>query len=1031
MPLTPSQTQAINATGSVAVIAGAGSGKTRVLIERYRRLLVEEKIPAHRILAFTFTEKAASEMGERILKEGLLNIEEESLAPIGTIHAFCSHLLRQHGLILGLDPSFHICSQTEALVELDTEIKKFILSHLNQNEPLIANACTQFGMKALMQMMKTIINEPHLLFKDSFFANHKPMDDPQINPLMTLTTTFHENWLKSKMTRGSLHFYDLEILAIRLLFHHPDVREKICERYQHILVDEFQDINPLQGLLIDFIHHPQKNSLFIVGDPKQSIYRFRQADVSCFLKKSKDIQNKGGSLIWLRETFRLSPPLVQTVNKIFEPLFQAGELKEFYQPMLAEDSLKKGQCFLIKAPREKMPLNELRKQEAAWIAETISQFKSDEHALVDTVLLFRTGTSMWIYRDALRQKGIPCQMHHADLLFEESDLRDLMHILGYLAGEHHFITLCGILRSPLFGFSEFFIERFIRSNPPHFLAPYTTDLFEARSDHEKWQKLTPLFKLWERKKRYLLPSVLFREIYQDLGLSLDTSVSESQPRLNLERWLFLLEELEFAGFTALPSIYEMLRTVRDEQERLHTLDSQPATPAVQLMTIHAAKGLEFGRVFLPQLYAPSGAKDSPVLLFDPQLGIAEKTEKSGPTRGLKIQLEESPLFKALKEKNEKDETEEEKRLLYVAMTRAKNELYLFLKEPWKKKKSILEADNSNDWLWCLLEEELEAALPLFETLGPGSGWKNLANKIEQALDEDKIIEEQPSTIDTPIGAQSLVSAGSGVINHVSSSFKPTFSVSQIETLWRCEKEYELKYRWGIEAVRGNGELGSRDEGRGTTHRPLTSLSATTRGTLLHEIFQFLNFGTLENIETVINQALSNQQIVDDDGALKTCLKEIISKIPHQTDLFSQLTRSQTVYIELPFILDCGSFYLRGKMDRLFLKDGEWHGMDFKTDLLLDQEDLPRRIKAYEGQLGCYALAIHRILNVSEITTSLFFTSGSHLVNLPWSQATLEKFESELLIKIKKTTSFDYPPDTKICLHCPYYELDYCGIKSRA
>ncbi|MDP3762566.1 MAG: UvrD-helicase domain-containing protein, partial [bacterium] len=327
-------------------------------------------VPLYRILAFTFTEKAAGEMRERIMREGLIGPAQEVLTFIGTLHSFYARLLKRFGPRLKLDPGFKVTSETGAVIEKRRRVAGHIRSLMDQKNPEISPLVEKFGVWRLTRIFENLQAE---LYLPASLRGEISESEPW---LVKEARQFSQNWLQEKMTAGRLDYNDLEYLAVALLETHADIRDNLQKRYLHILVDEFQDTNPLQGLFLNLLYRPGVNQLFIVGDPKQSIYRFRSADVSVFRNMAKKIKKQDGAVITLGETFRIPIGLMEKLNKVFEPLFGEDQATSFFRPMVSRVGETAGKLEIIVHKSDtKELIDSLREKEARFIAKKLAAFR--------------------------------------------------------------------------------------------------------------------------------------------------------------------------------------------------------------------------------------------------------------------------------------------------------------------------------------------------------------------------------------------------------------------------------------------------------------------------------------------------------------------------------------------------------------------------------------------------------------------------------------------------------------------------------
>ena len=250
--------------------------------------------------------------------------------------------------------------------------------------------------------------------------------------------------------------------------------------------------------------------------------------------------------------------------------------------------------------------------------------------------------------------------------------------------------------------------------------------------------------------------------------------------------------------------------------------------------------------------------------------------------------------------------------------------------------------------------------------------------------------------------------------------KPTYTVSKLETFLRCEKEYELKYIWGIEAV---------SDTKATSHHT----NARIFGILLHEIMQFLTWPDFKNEDTVISQALQNQQVTD--NRFFEAIKNLLSKIKENKTWQTFMQASEKQNREVPFFWDAGIFYLKGTIDCLSFDGNSWTIVDYKTDRVKTEKESQERAQTYYGQMASYALAASHLLKVDQLETKLLFTSGPYVVSETWDSKKMreaknifEQTHKEIVSK-NKTKIFNFPNDTQRCFHCPYFSGNYCGVKN--
>jgi ATP-dependent exoDNAse (exonuclease V) beta subunit len=602
MKLTPSQKEAVTFTGGDAIIvAGAGSGKTLVLVEKVAWLVEELKVSPSEIAVITFTEKAAGELQERIARDDIF---------IGTIHAFASSLIRQHPSELGIDPDFQIMDEPLSMLERAVVIRKGLIELAEKGDSAAMEALENFGLRRSLKLLADLLSRNE--FKPS--------------PLLSLLLELKNRYQASKKEKRFLDFQDLEDLAIRLL-RDPDQRRRHQEKYRWIFVDEFQDTSADQWKLLTLLHDPPNNRLVLVGDPRQSIYRFRGADPALFEKAKGEIGRRGGRILYLNENFRSQAGVIRFVNRVGERLFES------FQPLIATRPSKGAGVERIELP-ETGSADERRGIEAERVAQKILDLKTKGIAWDEIALLFRTRRAIPFFEEAFQKEGIPYETRGGRSLLETPEVLSLNLWLRSLADPDDRIARTGLDYSPLKGIT-------VSPEP-------------------------------------------------DIGAMLETLFREALPRFigqrgaerNLLEFKKLLLRLLTLGVRDLREMIAMIEGLRSDEARIPIPADGVTKGRVQLLTVHAAKGLEFPVVFLCDLAARGVAARS----FTASEEEILLPKKDGGAKGLKERLVKSEEFLASEEREKEEELQESRRLLYVALTRAAD-LLIVPRESGKKETS--------------------------------------------------------------------------------------------------------------------------------------------------------------------------------------------------------------------------------------------------------------------------------------------------------------------------------------------------------
>jgi ATP-dependent exoDNAse (exonuclease V) beta subunit len=714
--LTSEQEQAVaRRSGPLLLAAGAGSGKTSVLVERFVRAVREDGIAPARILAITFTERAAGELRARV-RARLLELGEREAArdtegaQIGTFHGFCARLLRVHALLVELDPDFVILDHAGA-VRLEALAFRRALATLvseEHEEGRRADAVdlvAAYGADRLRAMLLGLYAE----------QRSRGIDAPTL-PLAALTTRvreepetseddrrallactfldetlrgFAQHYADLKRARGALDFDDLELRARTLLSEHDGVREAWSERLELMMVDEFQDTNRRQLALLELL---DRGNLFTVGDELQSIYGFRYAEVELFRERRGALAEQGAALA-LTESFRARPPLIAAVNAVF-----ATRFGEAHRPLLAardESDRREPSVELLltdrrgwaESPHARALAGELppaplwRQAEARLLAQRVAELvQAGDAAAGEIVVLLRAAGDLAVYERALQERGLRT-LAAVGSFWGHQQVGDLLAWLRALANPLDEVALYSTLASPLVGLSSdglaLLALRARRGRAGVWamikVADEELDTQLSPADRERLGRFVELFTCERRlAATHGVAELLLRAIaacdYERHVLTLDWAerrLANVHKLLRLARRFEATEGRSLSGF--LEHVTHLGTFAQGAEPEAPTGGAEP--DAVRLMTIHAAKGLEFPVVCVADL-GRTGQGLAPDLLLDGErVGLRLASLDGSPSRGC-LQYEELSAERCLAE------AAEEERIVYVAMTRARERLLL-------------------------------------------------------------------------------------------------------------------------------------------------------------------------------------------------------------------------------------------------------------------------------------------------------------------------------------------------------------------
>ncbi len=596
--LNPVQRSAVTIEGGpVLVIAGAGSGKTRVLTVRIAHLVKNMGVVPERILAVTFTNKAAQEMRKRLAHYIGRNSDRVWL---GTFHSVGLRILKKEGYLLGIPPEPVIYDSEDQL-----KLIKECMEELNISERV-------FPPKRLLSMINHAKNE-----------NILPQDYPtEGNPVKELFHRLYTLYQERLGDMGALDFGDLICQPIRLLKRHPHILRSYQEDFLHILIDEYQDTNRAQHILINLLARRWQN-IFVVGDPDQSIYTWRGADIRNILEFEHHWP--GATIIRLEQNYRSTASILSVANEVIK------NNRRRYEKNLWTENTQGIPPLFCECEDEH--------HEAKTILEWIERLKEEDPSLSyrDIAIFYRTNAQSRVFEEWCMRKNIPYRIFGGVRFYERKEIKDAIAYLRIIANPRDALSLKRIVNVPPRGIGAVTIKEMEERARKEGIGLYEAFRRAVEEGTLKRPEQVEFFHLIEEIRAGLTGMSL-----QDVALRVlegtgymrsleEEGTEEAFERLeNLHEFISAMAE---SGAGGLSELLEGISLVSD----VDTYD--PEEDSLTLMTIHSAKGLEFDVVFIAGL--------------------------------------EEGLFPHANSLNDEEMLEEERRLCYVAMTRARKRLFLF------------------------------------------------------------------------------------------------------------------------------------------------------------------------------------------------------------------------------------------------------------------------------------------------------------------------------------------------------------------
>ncbi len=1038
----------LDITKSVIISSPAGSGKTEKLARRYISLL-KNGVAVERILAITFTDKAAAEMKQRILRilkdeEAELFsklIERVSLMRVTTIHSFCGTLLRRFSFEASIDPNYKIEEALNSRITWEGIIYEILMGAGSRKEDegynIILQTISEKGFRGLADLKKiinylyekrpfsveaelagpvpvppslieelknwpgartaignTAIEDYEKVFKDSgrlaiseeyFFTGSK---EPRKRPptgfkgitdyqgwalkmylywirrkleehseraqrIKSIFLKCNETYRNKKRLRGILDFSDLEYLAYKLLLENPEwanILYAFDEKTDHILVDEFQDTNNFQWAIIDSLTEEWRSGLgakreegikptiFLVGDGKQSIYLFRGANVELFSRAKEKLNAWLGKEFYYeeaKENFRSLSAIINFTNYVFSKLMDAREDSPFwktgYSPLTFARSTEgpepsqSGKAEILLLENKEEPISQTKKSEAELIAKRI-QCLINSHVIfdrktkaertckyMDLAVLLRKRTHLKRYEEALRHYGIPFVAVKGIGFYQEPEVAMLRALVYFLSNPKDDYSLYVLLKSPLFLLDEAVIIKAMRTEGDCLFSKLMT----ADETKDTGASLRELLSQ--------LPHLPVAEL-------IETALSktgawkyfhEPQRRANIKKFIRIIEELEADG-RSLIKLRDFLQHTYDKDDEPKANVNTEGMDAVKIMTIHASKGLEFPVVFVPGLEEEFKLKTADSLVYEKGGRLFFRYEPESA-----IRKQDADFMEHLEK-----EIEEQKRLFYVAVTRAEDAL--FLTGCWN--------ETGNHSFLMFLKQGLG--------LCRDKGSYQINARIEGlSILSEKDVEILYGKAPVPV----IKDPRTGSKHHLPSP-EPRFLPPSSE--WRTvSKDVKIKRRHGKDWL----ILGD------VIHRILEGISKK----LFAE----------SDIRRIAEQLLMPDVILKEQPESLLSIIEGDIALLKQKGIWQDIIRPQeNSYAELPFVFEVSpnaglatpNHIYSGRIDRIIVKNGCYNVYDYKT-FPVKKSEVDYLLQEYSFQLGIYKKAVKNIFNAEKVKAFIVFT----------------------------------------------------------
>jgi ATP-dependent helicase/nuclease subunit A len=933
---------------SVVISSPAGSGKTEKLARRYISLLLNG-FEIEKILCITFTEKAAAEMKDRILNiaekehpELFQKIKEKMpLMRIHTIHAFCLKLLKRFSIELGLDPSIDVTDEFNSSILWSEAVYECLIEE-KEKPSLFTEMIKQRGIKGwdrTYAIIDSLYQKRPL--SDLLVKTGAQVESEEEKKILALYSKCIKRYTNKKRDLHVFDFNDLELLTYETLNEHPEWQNILYafdEHTDHILVDEFQDTSSLQWKIIDKLTEEWRSGLgakrssgktptiFLVGDNKQSIYLFRGANAGVF----EDVKDKLSE--WLKqdfyfeevkENFRSLPAIIDFTNKLFEKLMPPSLYESWrtkYAPFTATRS-GQGNVELILVDADENT-KKSRIKEASSLARRIRSlvgryeiYDGEKQRLcsyADMAVLLRKRTHLSVFENALRKEKIPFIAVKGIGFYNEPEVAILRELLLFIIDPSDDYSLFCILRSPLFDLDYGTILQLAdkTSSPEQTLfdkIQYDMNFLDISKKLSNWIK---------NSKDMTLAMLLEQALNETEGWKY---FWEKQRLANIKKFIKIIESYESSGFSTL-GIREKLIKARDKEESKANVNTE-GMDAVKIMTIHAAKGLQFPMVFIPSLDERNTSRTGPLVINEEREKLFLSLQEDSSKR------KETEHFKAQKDK----ELEEEKRLFYVAVTRSRD--FLCMLGAFDKNKKP--------------EGRLSYITDNLDIFNEKGGLKN--TDLIKIITEPEIEELYSKSLSAELFSHSSKTTDQGPFY-----IEPLKTENEI--IWRdVTEETDIRLKHGEDWI--------------------------ILGKIFHKLFEEFSKSILthekinDRVYTLAkNETPSEKKAEKFAETIINDLKKIIAS-PFKDILLPR----ENSFAELPFIFQKNNTVFRGRIDRVIIENNIAMIYDYKTYPVKDEE-IEELMDKYKFQIEIYKQAVEEIFSI-KTKGYLLFTHRPLLIDM--------------------------------------------------
>ena len=958
--LNRAQKEAVeHVNGPLLIIAGAGTGKTRVITSRILHLMLQEKVPSTQILALTFTEKATEEMLTRVDEMMPLSYEEVT---IKTFHGFCDAILRERGMEIGIDPGYSLLSPAQQWLFLKQNLFAFELDFYRPLGNPYKFLHTLLGHFSRLKD-EDIVPEKYVEHAEKVIEEAADEVEREEGQKMLEVAKAYATYQRLMLEQNSLDFGDLQFYALRLFEKRPSVLKEMQQRFQYIMVDEFQDTNLAQNKLVMMLANEHKN-LVVVGDDDQAIYKWRGASLTNIRQFEERFPE--AKKVVLTENYRSTQSILDTAYHVVQ---QNNPFRLEHEANIDKRLVGKG----YEDAGEAVDVHHFAHyaEEVKFVIGQIHEAVANGARYKDVALLVRANSHAAPYIEAMKDAGIPFTVRDTQGLLRFEEIKDIVAVLRFLARPQDDVAYFRVVSMPMFGIEMGTILEAVDNAKKAGFSPLFYSLQKSIKKNEETlpglEEASPFEEVLKLSQE-LLEFSRNHDVYRTLGKFLDLSgyvrrlmaeeTDENAEKIqHIAEFLEMVKEFEADGQQERPA-RAFLDYLDSLQEAIGAIPSttEVERDAVSVLSVHGSKGLEFDFVFVPTLVNHRFP------------GINRKDPLPIPDALIMEELPGDDLH-----------TNEERRLFYVACTRAKKRLFLSYSDAYEGKKKWKVSPFVVEALECEAVKEIDHTENVEDAAA-----ERIHGSLERKEEDESAMTKKILTV-PEIDVRQL-------------------SYSKVSAFEACPLKYKFRYYFKI-----------------PTPQPHAANFGSSIHNTVNAFYEQRKAGKevgLEGLQELYEEHWigAGYESHGHEAARKKMGWETLQNFYAKEE---EAGFKVPAFLERGFRLKLGNVVFSGRIDRIDrLEDGTYEVIDYKTGTSKRNINLKKDL-----QLSLYALACKEIFRIPVSKLSLYYLEDASKASSERTDKDLAEVKAELqeIVEDMKTSEMKPTPGFQ-CSFCEYRVL---------